>query len=96
MIIAAIGTGIGVGRTFRRGFIGSLAAWVVGFAALIAIGLFVNSAPVWVYQLVPALTAISGVGIAMYFQSRRACPNAFSNERWNRLPPRRFGAAYRW
>lgn len=74
LIIAAIGTGIGVGRTFRRGFIGSLASWGVGFAVLITIGLFFNSAPLWVYQQVPALTAIAAVGITMYFQARRGAP----------------------
>lgn len=74
LIIAAIGTGIAVGRTFRRGFIGSMATWGVGFAVLIAIGLFFNSAPVWVYQQVPGLTAISVVAVSMYFQARRGVP----------------------
>ncbi|MGE2726867.1 hypothetical protein [Mycolicibacterium pulveris] len=74
LIIAAIGTGIGVGRTFKRGFIGSVAAWGVGFTVLIVIGLFFNSAPVWVYQQVPGLTAISAVAVVMYFQARRGVP----------------------
>ncbi|ODQ93538.1 hypothetical protein [Mycolicibacterium holsaticum] len=95
LIIAAIGTGIGVGRTFRRGFIGSAASWGVGFATLITIGLFFNSAPVWVYQQVPALTAISVVGLTMYFQARRGAPKRILDRKveplaagqvWNGVP----------
>ncbi|WP_006245118.1 hypothetical protein [Mycolicibacterium tusciae] len=71
LLIAGVGTGIGVGRNLRRGFYGSLASWAVGFAVLITIGLFFNSAPVLVYQQVPALTAIAVVSIAMFFQARR-------------------------
>jgi hypothetical protein len=71
LLIAGVGTGIGVGRNLRRGLIGSLAAWAVGFAVLVVIGLFFNAAPVSVYQQVPALTAIAAVSIAMYLQARR-------------------------
>ncbi len=74
LLIAGVGTGIGVGRNFRRGLIGSLASWVVGFAVLITIGLFFDSAPLLVWQQVPALTAISVVGLAMFFRARRGLP----------------------
>ena len=71
LLIAAIGTGTAVGRTFRRGFFGSLGAWAVGFAVLTAIAEFTPNAPMVVYQQVPAVTAISLVGLFMFFQARR-------------------------
>ncbi|WP_421874926.1 hypothetical protein [Mycolicibacterium wolinskyi] len=71
LLIAAVGTGIAVGRTFRRGVLGSLGAWVVGFAVLIAIGTFFPDTPLLTYQQVPAVTAICVVGVAMYLTSRR-------------------------
>lgn len=74
LLIAAIGTGTAVGRTFRRGVYGSLGAWVVGFTVLIAIWVFLPDAPMLVYQQVPAVAAISLVGIIMYLQARRGVP----------------------
>ena len=74
LLIAAIGTGTATGRTFRRGLVGSLGAWAVGFAVLIAISELIPDAPMVVYQQVPAVTAISVVGVVMYFQSRRGAP----------------------
>jgi hypothetical protein len=74
LLIAAIGTGTAVGRTFRRGFFGSLGSWVVGFAVLITISNAFPDAPMVVYQQVPAVTAISVVGLFMYFQARRGAP----------------------
>lgn len=71
ILIAAIGTGIAVGRTYRRGVMGSLGAWGVGFTVLTAIGVLVPTVPLLVYQQVPALTAICVVGVAMYLGSRR-------------------------
>jgi hypothetical protein len=74
LLIAAIGTGTAVGRTFRRGFFGSLGSWVVGFAVLITISNAFPDAPMVVYQQVPAVAAISVVGLFMYFQARRGAP----------------------
>ncbi|GAA2568356.1 MFS transporter [Mycolicibacterium diernhoferi] len=74
LLIAAIGTGTAVGRTFRRGVIGSLRAWVFGFAVLVAIWWLFPDAPVLVYQQVPAVAAISVVGTVMYLQARRGVP----------------------
>lgn len=71
LLIAAIGTGTATGRTVKRGVYGSLGSWVVGFAVLITISTFFPQAPMAVYQQVPAVTAISVVGLFMFFQSRR-------------------------
>lgn len=74
LLIAAVGTGTAVGRTFRRGVVGSLGAWVVGFAVLITIGIGFPETPLLVYQQAPALSAICVVGIVMYLASRRGAP----------------------
>lgn len=74
LLIAAVGTGTAVGRTFRRGVYGSLGAWAVGFTVLIAIWVLVPDAPMVVYQQVPAVAAISLVGLVMYFRDRRGVP----------------------
>lgn len=74
LLIAAIGTGIAVGRTFRRGMYGSLAAWVVGFAIILLMGLVARNSPMLVYQQVPAISAVCIVGGFMYLRSRRGVP----------------------
>ncbi|MEV3901600.1 hypothetical protein AB0K11_04680 [Mycobacterium sp. NPDC050551] len=74
LLIAGLGTGIATGRTRRRGAIGSVAAWVVGFGVLLVVGVFFEDAPIQVYQQVPALTAICVVGTVMYLRSRRGAP----------------------
>ncbi|MGW0161117.1 hypothetical protein ACWDUN_17580 [Mycobacterium sp. NPDC003323] len=74
LLIPAIGTGIAVGRTYRRGFYGSLATWAVGFAVLIAIAQLFPNAPMLVYQQVPAISALCLVGITMYLLTRRGLP----------------------
>ncbi len=71
LVIAAIGTRIAVGRTALRGTVGSLGAWVVGFAVLTTIAVLAPDAPLLVYQLVPALTAICVVGVGMFLAARR-------------------------
>lgn len=81
LLIAAIGTGTAVGRTFRRGVIGWLGAWVVGFAVLIAITELTPDAPMVVYQQVPAVTALSVVSLVMYFRSRRGAPKRLLDRR---------------
>lgn len=74
MIIAAVATGIAVGTSLRRGVVGSLYAWAVGFAVLIFISVVFKDAPMLVYQEVPVLVAIALVGIVMFFQARRGQP----------------------
>jgi hypothetical protein len=74
LIIAGLGTGIAVGRTHRRGAIGSAAAWAVGFAVLIALDAVFPSAPLLAYQQIPALTAICVVGAYRFLRDRRGMP----------------------
>lgn len=95
MIIAAAATGIAVRSTVRRGVIGSLLAWVVGFGVLIVITVAFEDAPVLVYQEVPVLVAICVVLVFMYFAARRGQPKRLferkveplaANEVWSGVP----------
>ena len=74
LLVAAIGTGIAVGRNFRRGTYGSLATWLVGFAVLITVSEVFPESPMLVYQQVPAVTAVCLVGGTMYLRSRKGVP----------------------
>jgi xanthosine utilization system XapX-like protein len=71
LIIAGAATGISVGRTSRRGWIGGLAAWGVGLAVLVVMAIFFPYAPVTVYQEAPALIATALVGMVMFLLARR-------------------------
>lgn len=85
LLIAAVGTGIAVGRTFRRGVIGSLGAWVVGFAVLIAMSQLAPGLPLLAFQQVPALSAICLVGLTMYLRSRRGSPKRLLDRKFEPL-----------
>lgn len=74
LLIAGVGSGIAVGRTTRRGVVGSLLAWVVGFAVLTTISVLCPDTPLWMYQEVPAVTAVAVVGLVMYLAARRGMP----------------------
>ncbi|OBA89662.1 hypothetical protein A5642_14700 [Mycolicibacterium mucogenicum] len=74
LVVAGVGTGIAVGRTFRRGLIGSVGSWVVGLATLSAMAALFPEAPVLAYQLIPTLTAITGASLFMFFSGRRGMP----------------------
>lgn len=74
LAIAGAGAGIAVGRTVRRGVIGGILAWIVGFALLFVISRTFPDAPVLVYQEIPVLAAITLVGVVMYLQARRGQP----------------------
>ncbi|ULE33871.1 hypothetical protein [Mycobacterium sp. IDR2000157661] len=74
LIIAGSATGIAVGRTYKRGWFGGLAAWAVGLAVLAAMAIWFPYAPVFAYQAIPALTATALVGVVMFFYARRGAP----------------------
>lgn len=93
LVIAAVGTGTAVGRTFRRGVMGSLAAWVVGFAVLIGIDFRDWDLPLIVYQQVPAVTAICVVGITMYLLARRGAPKRWLDRKVEPLAAKQIWSA---
>ncbi len=74
LVISGVGTGIAVGRTVRRGFIGSLISWLIGLAVLSAIAAQWPRAPLLAYQLIPTLTAIIGASIFMFVSGRLGMP----------------------
>jgi hypothetical protein len=74
LLNAGVGSGIAVGRTLRRGIVGSLLAWVVGFSVLTVIDLLFPNTPLWMYQEIPTVTAVAIVGLVMYLAARRGKP----------------------
>ena len=93
LIIAGIGAGIATGRTMRRGLMGSVAAWVVGFAVLGLIAVAFTDAPVVVYQEVPPVTAVIVVGIAMFLRSRKGMPKRMLDRKIQPLAVRQVWSA---
>ncbi|MGU3497849.1 hypothetical protein [Mycobacterium sp. C31M] len=81
LLVAALGTGIAVGRNARRGLSGLLGAWVVGFAVLLTVWLVLPDAPILVYQQVPAIAAVCLVGMTMYLRDRRGSPKRLLDRR---------------
>lgn len=74
LIISAVGTGIALGRTFRRGLIGSIVSWIVGVMVLMGMVVFLPDAPLLAYQQIPAVTTICVVGGGFYWLARRGMP----------------------
>lgn len=71
LIIAGAATAIAVGRTTRRAWVGAAASWATGLAILLVMHFFFNSEPIFVYQILPSLTAIVLVATTMYLVARR-------------------------
>ncbi len=71
LIVAAVATGIGTGRTVDRGFFASVAAWGVGLATLGLMAWLFPDAPLAAFQFIPTLTAVVLVMVAVFFGSRR-------------------------
>ncbi len=71
LLIAAAATAIAVGRTRSRGVVGAIGSWAVGLVVLMGIALVRPSAPVFAYQMIPSVSAIAAVGLALYFLARR-------------------------
>lgn len=71
LIIAAAATAIAVGRTRSRGLVGAIGSWAVGLIVLMGIAVLRPTAPLFAYQMIPAVTAIAAVGLTLYFLARR-------------------------
>jgi len=92
LLVAGVGSGIAVGRTMRRGVVGSAGAWIVGFAVLAFIAVLFPDAPLVVYQEVPAVTAVSVVGVVMFLRSRRGMPKRLLDRKIEPLAARQVWA----
>jgi len=74
LAIAAGATAISVGRTAGRALVGAVGSLVVGLLLLGAMAVFTPNARLWVFQIVPATTAMILVGVSMFFLARIGLP----------------------
>lgn len=81
MVIAAIATAISVGRNPGRAAVGAVTALAVGLPVLMGMAVLAPNAPLLAFQMIPALTAMSVVGLAMYFVARRGRPKRLLDRR---------------
>jgi hypothetical protein len=92
LIISAVGTGIALGRTFRRGLIGSVTSWIVGAMVLTGMAVFVPDAPLLAYQQIPAVATICVVGGGFYWLARRGMPKRLLDRKVEPLAARQVWA----
>jgi hypothetical protein len=92
LIISAVGTGIALGRTFRRGLIGSVVSWIVGAMVLAGMAVLVPNAPLLAYQQIPAVTTICLVGGGFYWLARRGVPKRLLDRKVEPLAARQVWA----
>jgi hypothetical protein len=93
LVIAGVGSGIATGRTMRRGIVGSLLSWVVGFAVLTTISVLFPDTPLWMYQEFPAVAAVAVVGMVMYLVARRGKPKRLLDRKVEPLAAKQVWAA---
>ena len=74
LIIAAAATAISVGRTWSRAVVGAALSWAVGLVVLLAMAVLTPDAPVFVFQVVPATTAVALAGMTLFLYARRGAP----------------------
>ena len=74
--VAAMATALAVGRTRRRALIGAALSVAAGGIVMFVIALVWRSAPVFVFQSVPAITATVLVAMSMFYGRRRRDPSA--------------------
>lgn len=74
IVIAGFATWIGVGRTWQRGLLATVLAWGPGLLILWAMTVFFPAAPLFAFQMIPAMSAIVLVGMGMYLYARRGRP----------------------
>lgn len=93
LLIAGLGAGIALGPDYRRATLGSLAAWMVGFAVLAVIAVFFPDAPVLIFQQIPPYAAIIVVGVAGYLVARRGQPKRLLERKVERIAAKQVWAA---
>lgn len=74
LVISGVGTGIALGRTIRRGLIGSLVSWAFGALILLIITVFFDDAPLLAFQMIPAVSTMCVVGGGFFLHARRGSP----------------------
>ncbi len=92
LLISAVGTGIALGRTHRRGFIGSLVSWAFGGAVLIVMANFFYDAPLLAFQLIPAVSTMCVIGGGFFLIARRGAPKRLLDRKIEPLAARQVWA----
>ncbi|WP_328351649.1 hypothetical protein OG976_18270 [Mycobacterium sp. NBC_00419] len=85
LIIAASATAIAVGRTRSRAVVGAVGSWGVGLIVLMGMAVVRPNGPVFAFQMIPSVTAIALVGLALYFRARRGAPKRVLDRRMEPL-----------
>ncbi|KAA0079188.1 hypothetical protein CIW52_29690 [Mycolicibacterium sp. P9-64] len=74
LLVSGVGTGIALGRTIRRGFIGSVVSWVFGGLLLLIMAVYFPDAPLLAFQLIPAVATMCVVGGGFFLLARIGAP----------------------
>ncbi|GLP82257.1 hypothetical protein [Mycobacterium antarcticum] len=74
LVISGVGTGIALGRTVRRGLIGSLLSWAFGGLVLVIMAVYFHDAPLLAFQMIPAVSTVCVVGGGFFLYARRGAP----------------------
>ncbi len=74
LLISGVGTGIALGRTYRRGLIGSLVSWAFGGLVLLVMTTFFYDSSLLAFQLIPAVATMCVVGGGFFLHARRGAP----------------------
>jgi hypothetical protein len=93
LTIASAATGIAVGTNTARGWRGNAAAWAAGMAVLAVMAVFFPNSPLLAYQMVPALTSVALVSVAMFVISHRGLPKRLLNRKVEPLAAKQVWAA---
>ncbi len=95
LLIAATATAIAVGRHWGRGVVGASVSLALGLLTLAVLRIGLPSAPLLVYQFVPAVTAICLSSVTLYLLARRDKPKRLLDRKveplaaaqvWSALP----------
>jgi hypothetical protein len=92
LVISGVGTGIALGRNFRRGLTGSLVAWVFGGAVLLVMTISFYDAPLLAFQLIPAVTTMCVVGGGFFLLARWGAPKRLLDRKVEPLAARQVWA----
>jgi hypothetical protein len=92
LLISAVGTGIALGRTYRRGLVGSLVSWAFGGVVLCVMAIYFTDAPLLAFQLIPAVSAMCVVGGGFFLIARRGRPKRLLDRKVEPLAARQVWA----
>lgn len=92
LLVSGVGTGIALGRTYRRGLIGSVVSWAFGGLVLLVMTLAFNDAPMLAFQVIPAVTTMCVVGGGFFLLARIGAPKRLLDRKVEPLAARQVWA----